>query len=413
MNPLSAFTPAQLHWQDGGQTYSALWRSENGAPPPKRVVVANDTMSADTAYRLVCEGTALLWSGDFHNARHMLQALARRLDKSLSTPSRLAKKRAQTQPATPREAFNTLRLAQSQRARTLGMVLVPLNADFSVPLRRAPDWRQACIEAYGENHTNKQNAVVSLRELLGVLGAHEWRKKGVPIAQLNASRQGMIYPHYGVFSPIRGEYLNLVANAPLPKWIGLHAQDTMTVFDIGTGTGVIAALLAQRLHQLAPNATIVATDLDPRALVCAADNIERLGYSSQVTVVQADLFPPLERFGQAQLLVCNPPWLPARPSSPLERAVYDPDSQMLKGFLQGVRAHLAPHGEAWLILSDLAEHLGLRSREVLLDWIELAGLKVLGKRDIAPLHGKAFDSRDALHAARSAELTSLWRLGAR
>jgi hypothetical protein len=50
---------------------------------------------------------------------------------------------------------------------------------------------------------------------------------------------------------------------------------------------------------------------------------------------------------------------------------------------------------------------------VLLDWIELAGLKVLGKRDIAPQHGKAFDSRDALHAARSAELTSLWRLGVR
>jgi len=38
-------------------------------------------MAADTAYRLACEGTGLLWRGDFQNARQMVQALARRIDK--------------------------------------------------------------------------------------------------------------------------------------------------------------------------------------------------------------------------------------------------------------------------------------------------------------------------------------------
>jgi methylase of polypeptide subunit release factors len=131
-----------------------------------------------------------------------------------------------------------------------------------------------------------------------------------------------------------------------------------------------------------------------------------------VTLVEADLFPPLAAFGKADLIVCNPPWLPARPSSPLEHAIYDPDSTMLKGFLNGLAAHLSQGGEGWLILSDLAEHLGLRSRDELQAWIVSAGLKVLGKRDIRPQHGKAFDTSDALYAARSAELTSLWRLGA-
>lgn len=76
-------TPPTLVWQENGQTHEALWRSENGAAPPRRVLPADDQLSADRAYRLVCEGTGLLWRGDFHNARQLLQALQRRVDRSL------------------------------------------------------------------------------------------------------------------------------------------------------------------------------------------------------------------------------------------------------------------------------------------------------------------------------------------
>ncbi len=146
----------------------------------------------------------------------------------------------------------------------------------------------------------------------------------------------------------------------------------------------------------------------PAALACAADNIRRLGLQRQVTLQQADLFAP----GLFGLLVCNPPWVPAPAGSALEAAVYDPDSRMLRGFLAGLAAHLAPGGEGWLILSDLAEHLGLRTRASLLGWISDAGLQVLGRQDIRPRHARALDAADPLHAARAAELTSLWRLGA-
>jgi methylase of polypeptide subunit release factors len=122
--------------------------------------------------------------------------------------------------------------------------------------------------------------------------------------------------------------------------------------------------------------------------------------------MQADLFPP----GRAPLVVCNPPWIPARPSSPIERAIYDPESQMLLGFLNGLSAHLTPDGEGWLILSDIAEHLHLRSRDALLNAIEAASLKVLQRMDVRPHHPRASDETDPLHAARAAEITSLWRL---
>ncbi|HEY0846351.1 MAG TPA: class I SAM-dependent methyltransferase, partial [Noviherbaspirillum sp.] len=172
-------------------------------------------------------------------------------------------------------------------------------------------------------------------------------------------------------------------------------------FDIGVGTGVLSAVLARR-----GVARIVATDQDQRALACARENLERLGLLAQVELQQADLFPE----GRAPLIVCNPPWLPARPSSPIEYAVYDPDSRMLCGFLGGLAAHLEPGGEGWLIMSDFAEHLGLRTRDELLAAIDAAGLKVIDRLDIRPRHPKAADADDPLHAARAAEVTSLWRL---
>lgn len=57
---------AVIRWNEAGEEKSARWRSESCTPPPKRVVIADDRMAADTAYRLACEGTALLWRGDFH-----------------------------------------------------------------------------------------------------------------------------------------------------------------------------------------------------------------------------------------------------------------------------------------------------------------------------------------------------------
>lgn len=377
-----------LNWSEDGQETSARWRSESGMPPPRRVVVADDTISADSAYRLACEGTALLWRGDFQNARQLLQALARRADRK--------PRRAPKPPASPTEAFHLHRLAQSQRARTLGMLLLPFEADHTVPLRRAPDVREACSEAYGPPQPGDGPYVASMRELLGLIGAHEWRRKGVPVPALGER----IHPWYGVFSPVRGEYVDLIGQAPLPAALSANSL----AFDIGTGTGVLAAVLARRGVR-----RVVATEQDERALGCAADNIGRLGLTREVEIVKADLFPE----GRAPLVVCNPPWVPARPNSPIEHAVYDPDSRMLKGFLAGLPDHLAPQGEGWLVLSDLAEHLGLRTRDALTGMIDAAGLKVLGRTDIKPRHPRATDETDPLHAARAAEVTSLWRLALR
>jgi SAM-dependent methyltransferase len=374
-----------LHWLEDGKAVEARWLSHSGAPPAARVVVADGKMAADEAYGLACQGTALLWRGDFQEARQMLTALGKRADR----PQRKWRK----SPAQPAEAFHLYRQARSQRARTLNALLIPLDDDYSIPLKRAPDIRQGCAEAFGPAGAA---SVTSLRALLGVIGAHEWRTRGLEIPEAG----GRIHPHFGVFAPIRREYVDLVATAPLPA----ACASSGVAFDIGTGTGVLAAVLARRGIE-----RVIATDLDPRALACARENIRQLGLVDRVDVVQADLFPE----GRAALVVCNPPWIPARPSSPMENGIYDPDSRMLRGFLAKLPEHLVPGGEGWLIISDLAEHLGLRTRAELLGEFESAGLRVAGRQDVPPRHPRAADPTDPLHVARAAEITSLWRLASR
>ena len=67
---------------------------------------------------------------------------------------------------------------------------------------------------------------------------------------------------------------------------------------------------------------------------------------------------------------------------------------------------------AVLTISDTRTPKTDKSGPLLAQMIEEAGLKVLAKLDTVPRHGRAKDADDPLHAARAAEVTSLWRLGA-
>ncbi|GAA4529666.1 class I SAM-dependent methyltransferase [Brachybacterium paraconglomeratum] len=367
-----------ISWTENGTPHTARWHSENGAPPPDRLEIVDDTLTANAALRKIRTGAGLLWRGDYHNARQLLTAIGRRADRR-TLPKHLD----------ITQLFHAHRTERAERARLLGGVVVLLEPGHQLALRRAPDVAVACQEAYGEQ---TEPMLISLSELLGVLSARQWQEKGVPISALEAH----IHPRHSVFSPVRSEYVDLVAQAPMPEIDG-----GAEVFDLGTGTGVLAAVLARR-----GAAKVIATDINPRAVDSARENMQHLGLADRVEVREANLFPP----GRADLVVCNPPWLPGTATSVLELGIYDEDSTMLRGFLHGLPGHLRPHGEGWLILSDLAEHLQLRSRDELLRLIGAAGLEVIGRVSTVPRHPRAQDPHDLLHAARSQEVTTLWRL---
>ena len=96
--------------------------------------------------------------------------------------------------------------------------------------------------------------LVPFREWVGALGAREWYRKGVEVAALD----GRIHPHYGVFPPTRGDYLELFAQQASRTCLA-----GKTASDIGTGTGVLALILARR-----GAARVVATNAQMRAVAC-------------------------------------------------------------------------------------------------------------------------------------------------
>ncbi|UOP05143.1 methyltransferase [Conchiformibius kuhniae] len=356
---------------------SLAYRSENRHRPPQRAVPARQ-ISAAQVFRHACNGTATLWTGDFHQGKQLLAALKKH-----------ARKPAAPAPD-PQTAFHKHRLAQSQHSRTANMLLVIIGAGFTLDLPRAPDVSAALADVYGT--PNREPFLLPLKQLLGFIGAHQWHLKGVDVPALD----GRIHVPFGVFSPVRGEYVGLLRDAPLPPVCE-------TAFDIGTGSGVLAVLLAQRGFR-----RVVATDCDARAAACARANVRRFGLHAKIDVLQQNLFPA----GTADLIVCNPPWLPAKPTSAIESALYDPDHAMLRAFLRDAPACLNPQGQIWLVLSDLAEHLSLRPADALPQWFAQAGLRLLAADHVRPIHGKAADPSDPLAFARQRERTFLYRLAA-
>lgn len=355
------------------------------APPvstASRLTYADDQCSLQTAFERLSQGDSIVFTGSYSNARQLLGALGRHLDKR-------ARSQKTKDGLTLKDIFHQQRLRQSQRTSLLNRLLVEVEPGYILNLKKAPDISDACEAAF---LPLQGTALIPLRQILGAISAWEWRKKGLLIEGLSQP----INVHYGVFSPVRGEYLKLVRTTALP------ADEIDTAVDLGTGSGVIAALLAARGVK-----HIIATDTNPQALNCAAENFERLGIAHQTTLVATDAFPE----GQFKLIVCNPPWLPGRPTSVLESAVYDPDSQMTRFFLQNLAQHLSPGGEGWLIMSDLAERLGLRPANSMESWAATGGLTLLSKECTRPTHPRANDASDPLYEARSAETTCLWRFG--
>lgn len=374
-------TRPTLTWRDAQGEHAAAWASI-ALPPPRRLGPADDRTRAAEAIARVRRGEALVYRGDYNNARQLLAAMGRRIP-----PGRGA-------GGSPAELFAAERERTRREHTWLGALLVPLEPGWRLALDRAPDVTASCEEALGPAPAQGGPALLPLRELLGMIGAHEWRRRGLAVPALGGA---LLRPHHGVYAPIRGEYVDLVA-AAAGEWpvAGKRA------LDVGTGTGVLAIALARA------GARVIATDVEPRAVACARENAARLAPAGAVEVVEADLFPPA---GPAfDLVVSNPPWVPAAAFTPLDRAVYDPGGAFLERLVLGLPARLAPGGEAWIVLSDLAERVGLRAPGRVEALAASAALRVDAVREARAAHPRARDRDDPLHEVRAAEVTRLYRL---
>jgi methylase of polypeptide subunit release factors len=360
---------------DGRQ---AAFLSESGAPTPGTFTRVDDTVAADTALRMLQDGDTLLWEGDYRNGRELLGALKRRLKRSARPPlgdDLAARWRAE-------------RAATRETAELLGALVVLVNPDGSVALRQAPETSEAVELAWGASPDHR---LIALNALQGALSAAEWTRKGIEVRGLS----GRLTPSYGVFSPTRSVYVDLVSRLDVSG---------KSVLDVGCGTGVLAFVLLQAGAREA-----IGTDLDDRAICCAQMNAEKLGLQDRFTATQADLFPAEAR---ADWVIFNAPWIPEVPRTRLDRTVFDEGGEAVHRFLKTVQDHLAPGGRAALVLSDLPERVGLRADGAIEEMAEAAGLNIAEIHDAPASHRRAKDTTDPLHSARAAERVRLFVLEA-
>ncbi len=119
------------------------------------------------------------------------------------------------------------------------------------------------------------------------------------------------------------------------------------ILDIGTGTGVIALMLAQRF----PQASLTAIELDPEAAGQAAENCEQSPFSERLTVIQGR-FQDFKEEKRFDLLVSNPPFFPDHlpASDPKRNQALHTHSLSFEELLHKASQLLAPSGSFWVIL---------------------------------------------------------------
>jgi release factor glutamine methyltransferase len=142
---------------------------------------------------------------------------------------------------------------------------------------------------------------------------------------------------------------------PFSKNTGEKGSRTLFM-DVGTGSGVLAIVLAREF----PEARVIATDISAGALSVARRNAARHGTSDRIRFVETSFLDGLDEFdGQADLIVSNPPYVPSVSGPGLSPEVrdYEPGVAVFGGAdgLEGLRRvladsipRLAPEG--WLIV---------------------------------------------------------------
>lgn len=130
--------------------------------------------------------------------------------------------------------------------------------------------------------------------------------------------------------------------------LGAWARGGLTVLDIGTGTGLIALMMAQRF----PEAQVVGVDIDPEAVAQARENVAMSPFASRIQLINDDIrtilpspftLPP----SPFTAIVANPPYF--------MESLESPDSQRTLARHTASLTYRDLMAAAWRLLADDGE----------------------------------------------------------
>ncbi len=237
---------------------------------------------------------------------------------------------------------------------------------------------------------------VSFPDVQGMNSAWQWYQKGIEIKTLNLT----LHPYYGTYFPTRFDHLKL-----FDKYLKKYEGAKENAIEIGVGSGVLSFQLIQNGFQ-----NIFATDSNKNAIIGVSQESKRLGFEEKITLNHGDLFDNCEV--KADLIVFNPPWLPAKHNleEGIDKAMYYEES-LFPRFFEQAQKHLAPEGKIVLIFSNLAEVVDEENTHPIIE--ELQKNKRFRKELHLRRDVRASSRRTKRRDSRDTEKVELWVLALR
>jgi len=176
-------------------------------------------------------------------------------------------------------------------------------------------------------------------QVQGLNSSWQWYENGISIPGLHKK----IHPFFGVYFPTRFEHLKL-----FDQWLKKYQGEKASATDIGIGCGVLSLLLLKHGFK-----NVCGTDVNPNAIIGVHHHLQHSKPSLKIDLSHGDLFTDCD--GKTELIVFNPPWLPAsQDTEGLDKAIYY-DETLFPQFFAETAKHLKPGGRVVLLFSNLAQ----------------------------------------------------------
>jgi predicted RNA methylase len=240
-------------------------------------------------------------------------------------------------------------------------------------------------------YPNNLHFLMQFSDFLGMNGAWQWYQKGVKFPVLDEA----LFPFYGVYFPTRFEHLIL-----FDKWLASRPAFTRGL-DVGAGCGVLSYLLmkhgANEVH---------ATDINPNAIFGLKQQHQRRNTGLKLLAEQASFtgsFIPQT----GDLLVFNPPWIPAPAEAGLDWAMYY-TSGFFESFFSEACQKMKSGSKLVLLFSNFARVAGITTEHPIEQELATGGRFRLVEKLKMPVHQAPSPRKSWLSTIRRKERVELW-----
>lgn len=198
---------------------------------------------------------------------------------------------------------------------------------------------------------------LSFPQIQGLNSSWQWYINGIQYPVFKEK----LHPYYGIYFPTRFDHLLL-----FESWMKQQKEDIDTAIDIGTGCGILSFQMIN--HGVKK---VIATDINPNAIISVRQDIDRIEKVelAQLITIHSDLFQQVDI--QADLIVFNPPWLPARKEvEGMDDAIYYKPG-LFERFFSEAYDHLKKDARVVILFSNLALVEGIESEHPVISELAL------------------------------------------